>query len=417
MALGNREQVGSSFKPYVLSAARAQGMSVKTSTLDGSSPLCVPGDRYPLQYSVPSPSGQAGCPTTPYGWHAFTNDAGDSGTGGPQSVVYATAASLNTAYTDLAHRVGLQNIADMAKSLGVNTAQYPGGSGLQEQASQGQVGIALGTASLTVGEQANTFATLAANGQYVTPHVIAQITQGTNLIRAQVVHRAALTPAEASDVDYALSFDTYTGYGTGGAAGMSDGRPIIGKTGTTSSEQSAFFLGAIPQYSLAIGMFTNQQNGVTGGETLNDVGGLPGYGGDWPARIWHSFAEKEFAKLPIQQFPTPDYGGSPWNLTGSAIQTKPAKPRTTPSPHPTPTPTGTCTPTPLHPTCGSPPPTSPPTSPPPTSPPTTCTPGFHCHTRSPAPLPFNNDGGNNGNRASASLAADPSPSPRPARSG
>ena len=41
---------------------------------------------------------------------------------------------------------------------------------------------------------------------------------------------------------------------------MSDGRPIIGKTGTTETAQSAFFLGAIPQYSLTIGMFTNQQN-------------------------------------------------------------------------------------------------------------------------------------------------------------
>ena len=39
MALQNREQVGSSFKPYVLALARQQGMSVKTSTLDGHSPL------------------------------------------------------------------------------------------------------------------------------------------------------------------------------------------------------------------------------------------------------------------------------------------------------------------------------------------------------------------------------------------
>jgi len=45
MALQNREQVGSSMKPYVLALARQQGMSVKTSTLDGYSPLWI-GDPF-----------------------------------------------------------------------------------------------------------------------------------------------------------------------------------------------------------------------------------------------------------------------------------------------------------------------------------------------------------------------------------
>src|ERR1700734_633252 len=39
-----REQVGSSFKPYVLSAAVADGMNVKTSTLNANPYLCVPPD-------------------------------------------------------------------------------------------------------------------------------------------------------------------------------------------------------------------------------------------------------------------------------------------------------------------------------------------------------------------------------------
>ena len=42
MALQNREQVGSSFKPYVLALARSQGMSVQSSTLNGDSPLWIP---------------------------------------------------------------------------------------------------------------------------------------------------------------------------------------------------------------------------------------------------------------------------------------------------------------------------------------------------------------------------------------
>ena len=48
-----REQVGSSFKPYVLATAVAQGMNVKTSTLDTSPYVCVPPDS-PATYSVPA---------------------------------------------------------------------------------------------------------------------------------------------------------------------------------------------------------------------------------------------------------------------------------------------------------------------------------------------------------------------------
>jgi membrane peptidoglycan carboxypeptidase len=389
MALANREQVGSSFKPYVLATARSQGMSVKTSVLDGTSPLCVPSDQYPQQFSVPATGpGQAGCPSTPYGWHEFSNDAGDSGAGGPQSVVYSTAQSLNTAYTDLTHRVGTQNVINMAKSFGVNTGPYPQvGSGLQSQV--GQVGIALGTAALTVEEQANTFAALAAGGQYVTPHVIKQITQGTKLIPAKVTRRQVVTPDVASDVDYALSFDTTEGTGT--KAAMSDGRPIIGKTGTTETAQSAFFLGAIRQYSLTIGMFTNQQNAKAGGQSLNGVGGLPGYGGNWPAMIWHAFAQKEFLKLPVQNFAAPDFGGTAWNLLGPGQLRPSPKPRSTAASHPTPpqpTPTPTCTGGPAGPPCGhhSPPPTTPPAPPTTPNPSPSCTPGQkHCHPQPTAP--------------------------------
>ena len=51
MALQNREQVGSSMKPYVLALARQQGMSVKTSTLDGHSPLWIPPVSSPMTYA------------------------------------------------------------------------------------------------------------------------------------------------------------------------------------------------------------------------------------------------------------------------------------------------------------------------------------------------------------------------------
>jgi membrane peptidoglycan carboxypeptidase len=413
MALGAREQVGSSFKPYVLATARTQGMNVKTSILDGTSPLCVPGVQYPQQTAVPATGiGPGACPTTPYGWHAFSNDAGDTGVGGPQSVVYSTAHSLNTAYTDLTHRVGTQNVINMAKTFGVDTSSFAsGGSGLQDMV--GQVGIALGTAALSVGEQASTFATLAADGQYVTPHVIEQVTQGTNLITPKLTHRQVLTPAEAADVNYPLSFVTQPG-GTGTNAAMSDGRPVLGKTGTTSSGQSAFFLGAIPQYSLAIGMFTDQQNSSTTGESLNGVGGLPGYGGNWPAMIWHAFAEKEFAGLPIQNFAAPTFGGTTWNLVGPGASLFQPKPHPAPPRHPAPSPRVACTPSPQQP-CGKKPPHSPPPNPHPTP---TCTTALRCPPgTSPPPVAGPRGSGSTGTSPSALPAAAPARAARTRGSG
>ena len=255
MALQNREQVGSSMKPYVLALARSQGMSVKTSTLDGHSPLWIPPVSQPSTYASQS------TPADTSQWYEVGNDAGDAQANGV-SVVTASAESLNTAYTDLYHRVAGtdgMNMINMAKSFGVNVASSA--SGLYTQ--RDEVGTALGQASLTVEEQASTFATLADNGQYNAPHVILEIQQqlpgqAMQTIQAKVAHHQVLTPDENSDVDYALSFDDKPG-GTAPNAGLADGRELIAKTGTTNLSQSAFFIGAIPQFSLAIGMFTNEQ--------------------------------------------------------------------------------------------------------------------------------------------------------------
>jgi membrane peptidoglycan carboxypeptidase len=253
--------------------------------------------------------------------------------------------SLNTAYADLWHRVafsdGQHNVVDMAKAFGVNAWA----SGLRKM--QDQAGTALGQASLTVEEQANMMATLAAGGEYAKPHVIKRIIHGNQVTQAKVDRHQVLTPDEAAEVDYAMSFDMGS-IGTANGLGLTNGQTVIAKTGTTNLSQSAFFLGATPRYAMAVGMFVSKPNcparvgalctstqalafaPPAGVQTLFGVGGLAGYGGQWPAIIWHDYFTKEFNDVPVQAWPPlPANFGTSWNLVGHL-----PKPKHTPEPRP-----------------------------------------------------------------------------------
>jgi len=328
MATESSNQVGSSFKPYVLATAVSQGMDVQDSLLNGYSPIWIPPDWTEadrLALSAQSP------PANPYGYWEFNEPDEDSGR--PLPVPTAAAISSDPAFEDLTHRVGVQNVLDMARSFGVAPTDMAGLESMfgPHGSDPGSVTMSLGQGDLTVEDQANTFAVLAADGQYATPHVIAQITQDGRVIPPKIVHRQVLTPAQAADVDYALSFDNVDG-GTAYPSAAWD-RPVIGKTGTTNQAQSAFFIGSIPQYSLAVGMFTQNQSDHTA-QTLDNLPVLPGQstggmGGGWPATIWHAFMTNQFSQLSAEPLPTPDYTGfTQW------IQAVPQQPKHKAQPNP-----------------------------------------------------------------------------------
>ncbi|MGE5136688.1 MAG: transglycosylase domain-containing protein [Gemmatimonadota bacterium] len=344
-ALQSRNQVGSSFKPYVLAAAVKQGMNVRTSKLNGYAPLWIPPDSSPTTYaSLAKPANSAS-------WYQVRNDE-VSNPNRPVTVEEATALSLNTAYTDLWHRVaynpatGDHPVVDIAKAFGVNVGAYPAGSGLAHI--EDQAGTALGQASLTVEEQASMIATLADNGVYHSAHVIKQITQGNAVQQAKIKTWTVLTPEQAADVDWAMSFDTSPG-GTAAGDGLTNGQTVIAKTGTTNLSQQAFFEGATPGQAMAVGMFVDK-GGCTlpasqqymcsstnalsytpppGLQTLYGVGGWAGYGGQWPATIWHTYFMNEFNNQPVEQWLPVNNLGTAWNLVGPNLMPKP-KPKRQP---------------------------------------------------------------------------------------
>ena len=309
MAVQNREQVGSSFKPYVLAAAVKAGMNVQTSTLNGFNNLYIAPDNQPNTYSTTS--------EVP-GSHIVHNDSLSEN--GPYTPQIAMAVSINTAYADLWHRVGGPAVANMAQDFGVNTnaacitASCGSNSKMEDEA-----GVALGQASLTVVEQATMLATIDNGGIYHSAHIIGSIGQNNApsvpiKVTSYPVFNSdpTINTNLASQVQYAMSKDDAP-YGTAPGAGMSNGQEIIAKTGTTDTAQSAFFIGAIPNQALAVALFTNQQG--EGKQTLDLLGGLSqgGMGGTWPASIWHTYAEGQFLQLGIEPFPTPVFTGATWN--------------------------------------------------------------------------------------------------------
>jgi len=152
----------------------------------------------------------------------------------------------------------------------------------------------------------------------------------------KVTERTVLTRNQAADVDWALSADT-TGGGTAAGLGLTNGQPVIAKTGTTNLSQSAFFMGATPRYAMAVALFVNHPGctlrkseqykcATTGSlayappaglQTLFGVGGLSGYGGQYPAYIWHQFFMQNYNTLPVQNFLPVNNDGVKWNLYGT----------------------------------------------------------------------------------------------------
>lgn len=328
------EPVGSSFKPYVLSEAVTQGMNVFTSQLNGFSPIWIPdspANKSSTELALSPTSPPTGVSAQANGGYSgntyyFKFDEQGENSGRPLAVNVAAAISSDPAFEDLAHRDGIQNVINMAQLFGVGqnafvapcsvaASQSPNATqaeiiqdcndltgsvnGLNTNFGQnskadtaGSPAIALGENPLTPVEQATTFATLADDGMYHTPHIVATLTLNGNQVANHYVSRQVLSKAAAADVDWALSFDNNMSGATAEANVPFRRGGVIGKTGTLGVGQvasQAWFNGATPgQDALSIDLFTNDP-ATENLDNLPTVGGTQGsQGGGWPATIWNA---------------------------------------------------------------------------------------------------------------------------------
>jgi penicillin-binding protein 1A len=192
----------------------------------------------------------------------------------------AFAYSKNTVAAKLGEEIGTSSIASMASRFGITTPVNT------------QPSMVLGTSDTRVIDMTRAFAAVAARGKSVTPYAITKVTT----IDGNVIYRHKPGRQVQLVEDYVAGamtdlMQSAVATGTGRAAAI--GRPVAGKTGTTSSNKDGWFLGFSSGLTTGVWM---------GRDDARAVGNLQG--GTAPARAWAMFMRTAVAKRPVEEFDT-----------------------------------------------------------------------------------------------------------------
>jgi penicillin-binding protein 1A len=206
---------------------------------------------------------------------------------GPVTLREAFSRSINTISAKIGQQVGFSTIADMARRFGITgqISTYPS--------------MVLGTSDVRLIDMTRAFASVANKGVAVTPYAIRKVVAGDGRVLYQhedVEQRVLVAPWVAAEMTDLMQSAVLSG--TGRAAQI--GRPVAGKTGTTSSNKDGWFIGFSSGLTTGVWM---------GRDDARPVPGLQG--GTAPARAFHDFMVTAVAKRPVEQFdtqaPMPDW--------------------------------------------------------------------------------------------------------------
>ncbi len=192
----------------------------------------------------------------------------------------AFAYSVNTIAAKLGDQIGTPIIADMARRFGITTPINTNPS------------MVLGSSDVRLIEMTRAFASVGAKGVAVTPYGIIKVTtaKGNVIYQYHVdTSRVLVAPQVAADMTDLMQ--TAVNTGTGKAAQI--GRPVAGKTGTTSSNKDGWFLGFSSGLTTGVWM---------GRDDSRAVGGLSG--GHAPAQAFARYMKVAVANRPIEKFDT-----------------------------------------------------------------------------------------------------------------
>jgi len=209
---------------------------------------------------------------------------------GPVTLREAFSRSINTISAKIGAQLGFSTIADMARRFGISTpiSIYPS--------------MVLGTSDVRLIDMTRAFGSVANKGVAISPYGIRKvITADGRLLyqREPSEERVLVAPWVAAEMTDLLQSAVLSG--TGRAAQI--GRPVAGKTGTTSSNKDGWFIGFSSGLTTGVWM---------GRDDARAVAGLQG--GTAPARAFHDFMAVAVANRPVEAFetqvPIPD-----WQLT------------------------------------------------------------------------------------------------------
>jgi penicillin-binding protein 1A len=249
-ATQSERQTGSSFKPYVYTAAIEDGAK--------------PGD-----IIVDAPVSFGG-----YTPHNYENDYK-----GAMTLTNAFAESRNIPALKLAARVGIHKVIDMTHRFGV-TSNIPA-----------YLPVAIGAVEITLEEQVASYSVFPNDGIRVAPRMIRKVSNADGI----TLWEDAPAVNEVIDQQTARSMMTLlravTSFGTGAAASQLK-HPLGGKTGTTSDYTDAWFLGFSP--SVTCGVWVGYDSRQSLGEKETGAkAALP---------IWMTFMKAAIAGKDTEQF-------------------------------------------------------------------------------------------------------------------
>ena len=243
-------QPGSSFKLFVYLAALEMGYEPNTTVVDD--------------------------PISINGWSPRNSTRSYSG---PVTIREAFARSINTISAELGQAVGFRAVADMAQRFGITTEVNTHPS------------MVLGTSDVRLIDMTRAYAAVARKGVAVTPYGIRRVTtaESNDLLfqHESDESRVLVAPWVAAQMTDLLQAAVMTG--TGRAAQI--GRPVAGKTGTTSANKDGWFIGFSSGLTTGVWM---------GRDDARAVSGLQG--GRAPAAAFHDFMVKAVQGRPIEKF-------------------------------------------------------------------------------------------------------------------
>ena len=268
---GTGRQPGSSWKPFVLAAAFAKGISDEKVY------------SAPSSYRIPNCKGERGCVIENY----------EGTAGGRATLRKATENSYNTVYAQVIGEVGVPEVGEMAKKLGITSAwvAHPAVHGPS---------YALGVQEVSPLDMASAYGVFANSGARndPTPVVWAKKPDGKFALDFRKPRaRQVVASIIADNVT-----DVLRGVITQGTAVAADiGRPAAGKTGTAQEWRDAWFIGYTPTLSTSVWIGNKERP-----TPLLNVGGVARVtGGSIPAKTWQSYMAEAMRDVPVTDFAAP----------------------------------------------------------------------------------------------------------------